>query len=541
MFVDAGGPGEVLAAHRSPTAAAARAGSASSPTPNGGSARRGPASTSTSSPSSTRSPARSSPRNPYNQEFAGRVAFAGASEPPHSATGDRLAFLGRNGSLARPAALTRRALSGALRRRARSLRRAAGRIELAPGETRQVVLHAGPGRDRDARARAARPPLERGARPRRRSRAASERWDATLGTVQVQTPDDSFDLLMNRWLLYQVLSCRLWARTGFYQPGGAFGFRDQLQDVMALGVARPDLLREHILRAAGRQFVEGDVQHWWHRAGGPRHAHALLRRPALAAVRGRALRRGDRRRGHPRRARAVPRGAPLAPGELEAYMLPGVSPESATLLEHCLRAIEQASPPAPHGLPLIGSGDWNDGMNRVGHRGRGESVWLGWFLLTVLQKFAPLCERRGRRRARGALSRARPRASRRCSSRPGTATGTGGPTSTTARRSARRRTTSAGSTRSRSPGPCSPAPRPRPARRARDGRGAHAPGAARRRVPCCCSRRPSTSRRRTPATSRAIRRACARTAASTRTPRSGRSWRWPGSATATRRWSCSTC
>ncbi|MGH7872719.1 MAG: GH36-type glycosyl hydrolase domain-containing protein, partial [Candidatus Binatia bacterium] len=220
-------------------------------------------------------------------------------------------------------------------------------------------------------------------------------WDKILGTMQVKTPDRAMNFMLNRWLLYQTLACRIWSRSAFYQAGGAYGFRDQLQDVMALMVAQRDIARTQLLRAAAHQFVEGDVQHWWHPPSGrgvrTRISDDLLWLPYVVVQ---YLEVTD---DFELLDEVVPflEGATLAEGQEDLYFEPRVSAQTGTLFEHCARALDRSLAVGSHGLPLIGTGDWNDGMNRVGAAGKGESVWLAWFLHTVLWEFARLADARG--------------------------------------------------------------------------------------------------------------------------------------------------
>jgi len=331
-------------------------------------------------------------RNAWGTDFQSRVAFMDMGGRQEACTADRAEFIGRHGSLAEPAALlAEHRLSNRVGGGLDSCGAMQTRITLRPGETTELIFLLG----EEASSDAAVALIER-------YRAidldavlneVSEFWNETLGAIQVKTPDRSMDILLNGWLLYQTLSSRVWARTAFYQSSGAYGFRDQLQDVMALTVSRPGIAREHILRAAGRQFEEGDVQHWWL----PTTGQGVKTRVSddriwLAYVLAHYL---DVTQDFAVLDEEVPflAGGPLPADSQEIFS----APESLTkgsLFEHCVRALDSSLAIGSHGLPLFGTGDWNDGMNRVGVAGRGESVWLGWFLYATLLRFAPIADRR---------------------------------------------------------------------------------------------------------------------------------------------------
>ncbi len=333
-------------------------------------------------------------RNPWNIEFGRRVAFADLAGQQLSWTGDRTEFLGRNGTLDCPAALAGASpLSNCVGAGLDPCGALQTRLELKPNAMVEIVFFLG----ETATTADAQSLLKkyRSADLDSVLGAVAQHWDDVLGAVQVTTPDRSMDILLNRWLLYQTLACRVWARSAFYQASGAYGFRDQLQDVMALCVAKPEVAREHLLRAAARQFVEGDVQHWWL----PETGRGIRTRVSddrvwlayvvahYVEVTGDLLVLDE----------TVPflEGQTLRDGERDAFFQPALSDRHATLFEHCALALDQSLALGSHGLPLIGAGDWNDGMNRVGDQGKGESIWLGWFLHATLTAFARLADGRG--------------------------------------------------------------------------------------------------------------------------------------------------
>lgn len=327
--------------------------------------------------------------NKYNPDFGSHVAFNCSIPISTTFTGNRTEFLGRNSSPSDPAALRREGLSGNFGPAQDACSALHVKIEIEPNQTLDVSFLLGYAPDVEI----ARRLILECRHPEWIEQAyytTKNWWDKTLSTIQIETPNLALNFAINRWLLYQDLSCRFWGRAAFYQSSGAYGFRDQLQDSLAFLVTAPQLTRAHILRTAARQFPEGDVQHWWHPpAGGgvrTRITDDLLWLPLATAHYVRTT--NDRSI----LDEMVPflKGPELKEEEHELYFVPEVSSEQATLLEHCRRAIQKGVTAGPHGIPLIGGGDWNDGMNRVGLKGRGESVWLGWFLVVVLNNFADL-------------------------------------------------------------------------------------------------------------------------------------------------------
>ncbi len=330
----------------------------------------------------------------WNEELGGRVAFLAAERKVHGVTTDRSEFVGRSGNYEKPQALERWGLSGRVEAGADPCAALQVHLELLPGE--EIVTHFALGQERDretALATAAR--FRDPTHVTEALDAVRKFWDELLGTVRVKTPEPAMDILLNRWLLYQTLSGRILGRTGFYQSSGAFGYRDQLQDVLALLHAAPERTRAHIVEAARHQFEEGDALHWWHPPAGrgvrthcsddflwlPYVTEEYVRRTGDTAI----------------LQEEIPflSGAPLADDEKDRYALFPATGKPASLLEHCRRAVLRGLTEGRHGLPLMGDGDWNDGMSKVGAEGRGESIWLGWFLHATIERFAALCERVG--------------------------------------------------------------------------------------------------------------------------------------------------
>ena len=318
--------------------------------------------------------------------------MVGAADEQEDWTCDRRELFDARGRLVLPDHLGQRAGAGLDPCAALS-----AKVTLAAGERSERVFLLGYAASPDAARQQAATAASKPAAQRQTE--VDQQWQQLLQATQVQTPDPLFDALVNRWLLYQTVSCRLWAKAGFYQAGGATGFRDQLQDSLALSWAAPEMLRAQILRCAGRQFVAGDVQHWWHAPSGAgvrtHFSDDLLWLPWACVHHLRSS--GDS--GLLDEVLPFLDGPPIPPGAEDAYDTPTISSEQASVYEHAARTLDRSLAVGVHGLPLMGSGDWNDGMNRVGHEGRGESVWLAWFLCRVVDGFAPLAEQRGAEQA----------------------------------------------------------------------------------------------------------------------------------------------
>jgi len=330
-------------------------------------------------------------RNSYNTEFVDRVVFFDVDDINRTVTGDRSEFIGRNGDLSAPVAMTRTQLSGKVGAALDPCAAIQVNLELDDGQGQETIFRLGVTGRRGVDDASSTVKNFRGSTIAQSVLDEVRKyWKKTLSTIQVETPDEAINVLTNGWLLYQTLACRLWARNGYYQSGGAFGFRDQLQDTMALVYAQPALVRQHLILCASRQFQDGDVQHWWHPPSGrgvrtqcsddylwlPLTVSRYIITTSDLSILNENIRFVE--------------GRPVRADEDSYYDLPGVTDEATSLYEHCVRAIKKGLKFGSHGLPLMGSGDWNDGMNKVGEGGKGESVWMGFFLYEVLIKFAEI-------------------------------------------------------------------------------------------------------------------------------------------------------
>jgi cellobiose phosphorylase len=330
-------------------------------------------------------------RNPYNTEFQGRVAFFDTNERRKTYTCDRAEFIGRNGSLKNPEAMNRVRLSGRSGGGLDPCTAIQVTFDLNEGEEREICFKLGSGKDMGEAVYLVQK-LKGADEAVRSLQKVKEYWKNTLTAIKVETPDTATNLIANGWLLYQTIVSRLWGRSGYYQSGGAFGFRDQLQDVLSLLHAQPDLAKQQILLAATRQFKEGDVQHWWHPPSGrgvrTRCSDDYLWLPYLTC---RYIEHtGDN--SILNESLIFLEGRLLSPGEDSYYDVPSQSQQRGSLYEHCVKSLRNGFRYGEHGLPLMGTGDWNDGMDQVGKEGKGESVWLGFFLYKILTMFTEIAE-----------------------------------------------------------------------------------------------------------------------------------------------------
>ena len=332
--------------------------------------------------------------NPLDPDIPSMTAFLSMTGSIVWYTTSRREFIGRNGALSAPIALAENRWAQEEETIPDSCGVLGGLVELAPGETKSIAIALGAANGREEATQLASRYQDPGIANAAIDTAVAQ-WNSRLSSITVRTPEPALDLMLNKWAFYQALSCRVWGRNALYQSSGACGFRDQLQDVMAFVYAEPSLARDQIVKAAGRQFVEGDVQHWWHPHSGrglrTKFSDDLVWLPFVVDHYLQVT--GDQSVLDERTPYLTMRL--LDEHEEELYAMPEVSPLETTVFDHCIHILNRAATTGKHGLPLMGSGDWNDGMNRVGIGGKGESVWLAWFLATTLRRFAAHAEARG--------------------------------------------------------------------------------------------------------------------------------------------------